>query len=221
MPERQITYTNATQLKLFPTTAYLFQLETTDFLDDFSSKLRHMRDVEKIGTLGYMGNWCSPDTLDLKEDWNFIKSLLIERVETCMIDLGIKHEEVIMNCMWANIQKTGGTHQQHSHPNCMFSGVLYLDVPNSEDELPGDFYFRDPNYPAHHIKYDYTSPKLELMEYYTIRPQKGKIIIFPYWLEHGTYASKFSPEKERISVSFNIKLKTNMVELNTIRAEYK
>jgi hypothetical protein len=71
MPERQITYTNATQLKLFPTTAYLFQLETTDFLDDFSSKLRHMRDVEKIGTLGYMGNWCSPDTLDLKEDWNF------------------------------------------------------------------------------------------------------------------------------------------------------
>jgi uncharacterized protein (TIGR02466 family) len=221
MPEQQISYTDATQLKLFPTIAYSFQLGNADFLNEFSDKLRYMRDVEKVGTLGYMGNWCSPDTLDLKDDWKFIKNLLIERVEKCMIDQGIKYEEVIMNCMWANIQKTGGTHQQHAHPNCMFSGVLYLEVPDGKDELPGDFYFRDPNVSAYHIKYDYTSQDIEPMEYCVMRPKKGRIIIFPYWLEHGTYASKFSIEKERISVSFNIKLKTQMSGFNTIRAEYK
>lgn len=221
MPEKQITYTDAAQMKLFPTIAYSFQLGDTDFLDEYSAKLRIMKDVEKVGVFGYMDNWCSPDTLDLKEDWSFIKNLLIERVEKCMIDLGIKYEEVIMNCMWANIQKTGGTHQQHSHPNCMFSGVLYLEVPDGEGEIPGDLYFRDPNLAAYHIKYDYTSKELDPTEYAVMRPKKGRIIIFPYWLEHGTYVSKFSPEKERISVSFNIKLKTKMNDFNTIRAEYK
>lgn len=221
MPEQQICYIDERQLKLFPTVVYSFQLGTTDVLDEYAQKLRHMRDVEKVGIEGYADNWCSPDTLDLKEDWKFIKTLLLERVEKCMIDLGIKYEEIVMNCMWANIQKTNGTHQQHNHPNCMFSGVLYLEVPNGKDEIPGDFYFRDPRPAAYHIRYDYRSEDLEPGEYHVIRPEKGRIIIFPYWLEHGTYASKFSPDKERISVSFNVKLKTTMSDFNTIRAEYK
>jgi len=221
MSEKQITYTDAAQMKMFPTIAYSFQLGDTDFLNEYSDKLRRIRDIEKLGVFGYANNWCSPDTLDLREDWKFIKHLLLERVEKCMIDLGITYEEIIMNCMWANIQQTGGVHQQHSHPNCMFSGVLYLEVPDGEGEIPGDFYFRDPNLSAYHIRYDYISKEFDPTEYAVIRPRKGRIIIFPHWLEHGTYVSKFSPEKERISVSFNIRLKTQMRDFNTIRAEYK
>lgn len=221
MPEKQISYVDARQIQLFPTLVYSFQLGDTDFLDEYSAKLRYMRDIEKVGIFGYAGNWCSPDTLDQKEDWKFIKSLLLERVEKVVVDLGIKFDEVFMNCMWSNIQQTGGTHQQHSHPNCMFSGVLYLEVPDGEDELPGDFYFRDPRQFAHHIRYDYKNEDLEPGEYHVIRPQKGRIIIFPYWLEHGTYASRFDPSKERISLSFNIKIKASMLDNNTIRAEYR
>ncbi len=113
------------------------------------------------------------------------------------------------NDMWINYQKAKEYNPPHNH-NSDLSFVIYVDVPEEiEDEHEKATFARPTaNVGPGMIVFDYG---LEL-PFSNCRhckmPKTGDIMIFPAWLPHHVYA--FKSDVERISVSGNIVLQTEM-----------
>ena len=197
----------AVKYNLFSSTIWEYQLTDADFLKEYADKFISIRETTDDGVYSGLGNWVSPDDLHTKIEWKPIRDLLINRLETALSTTDIKYSGININCMWGNSHSGKSQHELHHHPNSMYSGVIYLATPG--DNFRGNIFFRGPRgvapyqflYPT--IRDDYSSQN----PFHEIRPEVGKIIIFPSWLEHGVHAGDF--EGERISLSFNVFLKFN------------
>ncbi len=103
-------------------------------------------------------------------------------------DIGI---EIFFNEM-----KNDDCHPKHSHPNSLFSGVLYLDTPENCAQIV----FTDPRPHVNFI--DFSSKDSFGNNQYYITPTSGLFIIFNSWLEHEVLKNK--TKTPRISAPFNI-----------------
>jgi uncharacterized protein (TIGR02466 family) len=211
----QVDYKEIKQISLFPTRIYTAQLADLAWCDDYQRIVEQMQASE--GTRNSQGQWSSPDDLDQRPEWLPLRDMILHSLDITLKDRGVKFKAVRMNCMWANAHYQGSCHDQHHHPNAMFSGVVYINCP---EPAPGDFYIRDPRLQAHQYVYDYEDNRLAEYDYWSITPKAGQIIIFPSWLEHGTRPGKFA-RGQRISVSFNCMLECEMLQNHTVRAEYR
>jgi uncharacterized protein (TIGR02466 family) len=108
--------------------------------------------------------------------------------------------------MWANINRIGDANEYHSHPGAYWSGVYYVDDGGIADDpsLGGELEFMDPrgsvplmNAPHLRIAGNLTAGATE-----RIRPQPGRMVIFPAWVMHGVRPYRGSVE--RISIAFNL-----------------
>ena len=206
-------YSAVASQSLWPTTVYTLDLKDTESLAQYREQILTLETQE--GRQGANGIWTSPDDLDLRPEYQGLRDCILASVELTVQDRSIDYLGLRMNCMWANINRSYGTHQQHTHPNSMWSAVLYLNV---DDKDPGLLYFKDPRPQANNIVYDYVQGS-EQSDHWSIEPKLGRMVVFPSWLEHGTHASS-SPEP-RICVSANIMLECTMRRHNTIRAEFR
>jgi uncharacterized protein (TIGR02466 family) len=92
---------------------------------------------------------------------------------------------------WLNISHQNGFQHFHIHPQCDLSGVFYHQT-NCKD---GDIEFLNPSL-ANRLH------KLTMRTHiFPILPEKGKIIIFPNFLEHRVHVN--CTESARISLAFN------------------
>lgn len=95
---------------------------------------------------------------------------------------------------WLNISKKGQSHPRHTHPNSIFSGVLYLNV-SPGDQLvfhrqrdPGSFSF------PKSAENDFTRLQKEVLV------ENGDLLLFPSWMEHSV---PLTSSDKRISLAFN------------------
>lgn len=100
---------------------------------------------------------------------------------------------------WINIAEQNNFQESHHHIdsqtlNNIFSGVLYLNIP----ENSGNIIFTNPVFPSNLFP-----PNQSFPPGYKISPEEKQIIIFPSWLNHNVETNK-SPTP-RISLSWNIK----------------
>ena len=109
----------------------------------------------------------------------------------------------ILDNFWININPTGGSNKPHTHPNSVFSGVLYLKTP----EECGNLNFPHPNKNhSYHFNQD-TVEELNShtqLNFYHI-PFVGKMVMFPSSIEH--YVDGNSSQIDRVSIAFNTKFK--------------
>jgi uncharacterized protein (TIGR02466 family) len=85
--------------------------------------------------------------------------------------------------------------EPYSHPGYTISGIYYYRVSAEQ----GGLGFNNPNPIVYNAGFPEgrTSPQsIELI------PSDGDIILFPSWLQHGTYEN--TSDEERISIAFNI-----------------
>jgi uncharacterized protein (TIGR02466 family) len=211
MPNPQ--YTRVETRELFPTRIYTLDFQDLSSLDPYLEQARLLETLE--GHRGTNGIWTSPDDLDLRPEWQDLRDQILASVELTVQDRGIDYLGIRMNCMWANINRGTGIHQVHTHPNAMWSVVLYLNVDKVD---PGMFYFKDPRPQATTIVYDYLDGRAEY-DHMSIEPKKGRLIVFPSWLEHGTHST--NSKEERVCISANIMLECRMRQNHTVRAEYR
>jgi uncharacterized protein (TIGR02466 family) len=105
--------------------------------------------------------------------------------------------------MWLNINKYKDSNASHFHPDSIFSGVYYLNVP----ENSGAIVFKNPTfsymtlYWPDHIVDNFNSLNSSI---WRINPYKNQILIFPSWLEHMVEPS-LNLNEERITLSFNVR----------------
>lgn len=105
--------------------------------------------------------------------------------------------ELQQNTAWSVIGEEGSYHKIHTHSDSRMDGistVLYLNVPESKSEDSSNSIFlvlhTDPS--SH-----FTSQACPSIKH--IKPEVGKLLIFPYHIPHGTY-----PQTKGIRQTFNV-----------------
>lgn len=96
---------------------------------------------------------------------------------------------------WCNISNKNSFQHIHLHGDTDVSGVYYHQT-NGQD---GDIVFRNPSLVNRFHKLTYN-----LDNSVTYKPEVGKILLFPSFLEHGVFHN--NTDHRRISVTFNINL---------------
>jgi uncharacterized protein (TIGR02466 family) len=108
--------------------------------------------------------------------------------------------------MWANVNRGGHGNEYHSHPGSYWSGVYYVDDGGiaADPSLGGELEFLDPRGPvplmnAPHLR---IAGNLSAGSTERVRPQAGRLVMFPAWVMHQV--RPYHGNAERISIAFNL-----------------
>jgi len=186
-----------TQL-IFPTPVHIVDFSDTEFCDKASLAVRAILDNGEGG--GDDVCWCTPDNLDLRPEFSEIKNIILSEVGKVFDYIGLVRDDFYMTCMWANVSKPKNRHALHPHANSYYSGVMYLEAPG----IPGNIGFKDPRPSSEILSPDYIQNSIFKLRTIEFEPKKGRLIMFPSWLHHGTRPGNFDENLNRISLSFNI-----------------
>ncbi len=106
---------------------------------------------------------------------------------------------------WYHITQNGGYHDTHSHPNCSWCGIYYLQEGESSIEgRNGVNRFYDPRHGADQYQ-DAGTAYLSADGFMDFSPFAGQIIIFPSYLKHA--AMPYFGDTDRIVIAFNCQVK--------------
>ena len=95
---------------------------------------------------------------------------------------------------WSVRLKPGGRHENHHHPAGWLSSAFYVSVPPAVDDgdRQGWLQFGQPGL--------FQGAGLEPEHF--IKPEPGKLVLFPSWMWHGT--RPFGGEHPRLTIAFDI-----------------
>jgi uncharacterized protein (TIGR02466 family) len=103
------------------------------------------------------------------------------------------------NNAWAIVNRQGHGNRAHLHSNSLFSGVVYLRVP----EAAGAIRFLDPRGGAQMLLPPLLNDDNPLARgRVVVNPAVGLLLLFPAWLWHEVEPSQ--SEAPRVSISFNL-----------------
>lgn len=100
---------------------------------------------------------------------------------------------------WINISPPGASNRIHVHPNSHLSGVYYVSLKAPEC---GSIFFRDPRTAATMLRPPITKETHFTASEVRMRPEEGRMYVFPSWLEHGVEPNQ--SDRDRVSMSFNV-----------------
>ncbi|MCP4595348.1 TIGR02466 family protein [Neptuniibacter sp.] len=102
---------------------------------------------------------------------------------------------------WFHVTQDGGYHDVHSHPNCSWCGIYYLDPGECElGSRNGVNRFYDPRVNADHYA-DAGSAYINQQGFWDFEPVEGQVVIFPSYLKHS--ALPYFGKKDRVIIAFN------------------
>lgn len=169
-------------------------------------------DKDGYGTRSNAGGWQSPGNLiTWKEPAIEIFRQRIEKLVTNLLqeiarDTGQDRSFQLLIDAWANINRHGDYNVVHTHPNCMYSGVYYVQPGKPESEIPysGLLEILDPREAANYVQIRHSV--FDAREFVENVP--GRMLLWPSWLKHWVHP--YQGEGERISIAFNV----NVIEKN-------
>jgi len=187
---------------LFPTLLFSAKITDKKYLEDLRKKILQMtKDSSKGTQIGDIA-WISHDNMHEMEEFQDLHDLLLRESVQIFKYYSIVCDSVYLTSMWANVgYKPEYCHQNHIHPNSMFSGVLHVDIPPNANGTQ----FGDPR-PAARV-FDPDVGKMAAHNSGLVQPQteSGMLYMFPSYLPHGVQPSykSFGKKNQRITVSFN------------------
>jgi uncharacterized protein (TIGR02466 family) len=194
---------------LFATPLVLRDWADSEQLNESLAKLvlaKEKSDEEGYGTRSNAGGWQSGGNL-IKWPEPCIQTLK-NRIEAVVFNLlgelvrkdGSERTFTLLIDSWANINRNGDYNVVHTHPNCMWSGVYYVQpgVPDKSIPYSGLLEILDPREAANYIQIRDTV--MDAREFVDNVP--GRMLLWPSWLKHWVHP--FAGEGERISIAFNV-----------------
>ncbi len=154
-----------------------------------------------------VGAWHSQVNLHQAEECQAVVRYILAHAEELFEHLGYDPAyEPAIDTLWANVSPKYAYNRAHTHPNSLWSGVYYLQVPDNA----GRIFFLDPRTQSQAFTPRYHPEKkrdsLGWSEVY-FEPQEGRLLMFPSWLLHEVEPNMTEVTGEqgnRISLSFNI-----------------
>ena len=176
----------------------IYENTCDDDLEDLEKECIRRSTLESGRVVSNSGGWQSNNIPP--NDYFFSEFILEieEQANNFAEELGICQKGKISN-LWININGYKDFNRRHTHGNSLISGVFYVKVSNESSKIR----FYHPSYQL--IDRDW-NVKLKYNQYtssfWDIPPKKGRLLLFPSWLEHEV-CPNLSQEK-RISISFNL-----------------
>ena len=188
---------------IFPVPVHQFDVNGfSEIQDELIDYVYKMREKDPVGnTISNRSGWQSSPFEIVNED-DVLHSFLIN----CLSDFPSLKKSIDMFVYgWINVNKPGDYNIKHTHPTSDLSGVLWVKAP----ENCGNIVFDSPfAFQTHNEVESYTDEFRNLNNYnhcHYFNPIEGRILVFPSHLQHHVLHNK--SEEDRISVSFNIKLR--------------
>ena len=125
-----------------------------------------------------------------------VSGKIIDRMQDAVDQYGSEYgsKNTELTNIWSNIQHAGSRLREHTHPNSLISGALYINVDQS-----CKLYFHNPN---PYMKFiDRGTDTIFNYEYYWIPVQNCELVLFPSWLMHGRYEIVNTMDN-RVAVSY-------------------
>ena len=187
---------DVTQHKIFPTIVSEFKYDIGS--EEHSIVLKELRSSETKMILQTKDN--------LHTKLPLFKKKVFETTEKVCREFKFLYNTLEITGMWANKLKKGDSHPPHTHSNNVFSGVYFL-----EQGSPIQFFDPRPQASVLHPNLEYTTfDNSSMMQFDS---QKGIGLIFPSWLQHWVPTT----QKDRISISWNIILRGDYGQPNTLQ----
>ena len=181
---------------LFPTK--ILSSEDTNFSSYRDDMIQWMIDYSYKHTTvakSNQGGYQSPDQFYLEESFapylNRISEHLISTIdEYTRDDKSCLHlDDLKLSNMWFNFNYENCYNVQHTHPGCVLSGVLWVQIP---EDQPIVFSCFD----------EFTRATYEKYTNESLVAKEGQLLLFPAHLPHRVDINR--SKNTRISISFNI-----------------
>lgn len=143
--------------------------------------------------------WQSPNILQDLPEFNDINLRILQVCDKIGESLKFNPNFDYRHQAWVNFSPPGAFNKLHFHANCHFSGVYYVSLKAPEC---GSIYFRDPRVASRMMTYPIDTATEFTAEEIRMRPEEGRMYVFPGWLEHGVEENL--SDRDRISISFNV-----------------
>jgi uncharacterized protein (TIGR02466 family) len=195
---------------VFPTPVYTCQLTVDDYNIDHLEFIENFYDKNGIlmKDTSYLTVTKNQRLLETDAKFASLKEVIdVHMMHYYTNILGFDNTSVYPEMVSSWIVKSSPNQSSifHTHPNSMFSGVLYLQVP----ENSGGIIFKKKLDLIPHFSIPVNKNTLYNSKYSKIDAKKGFLLLFPSWLSHKVEEN--SSEQERISVAFNYFLKGDYV----------
>lgn len=113
---------------------------------------------------------------------------------------------------WANKSEKDQKHHEHNHPMAVISGVFYL-TSASENGGGETYYVYEPT------AWDKCFLKYIDKTYFYIKPEAGKLVLFPSMLNHGCMPNK--DDSTRYTIAFDVFPDGKLAEITSIGIDLK
>ena len=194
---------NYTTENIFPVPIHIFNVNGFEKIqNDLIDYAYDLKNKEPKGVLfSNCGGWQSSCFLVNNEN-DILQSFLMD----CLGEFPpIKKSVDLIVSAWLNINPPNSYNSMHSHPDCNLAGVLWIKTPKD----CGNIVFQSPfDFQIYKEVESYTEEFKSQNKYfhkYNFIPTEGRIMVFPSHLEHQVKPNE--SKEDRISVSFNIRLK--------------
>ena len=187
-------------IEIFKTPLYYKDLElNTKSMRDYCLSFK---DKNKSVIKSNVGGWQSDN---LVGEHLLLNDLFLEIEKYSNLfanEIGLKNNLKLINT-WININNYKDHNQNHIHPNCLLSGVYYVQTPKdcgNIEFITSDFDLRSYDWNKETVidENNYTVPS------WIMPAVENRLYLFPNWLIHCVNPN-LNSKKERISISFNLK----------------
>lgn len=186
---------------LFPsfcwTTLFDDRVPFNAMLLDLANEMRR-QDPNGVANTNVKG-WQSPNVLQRMDGFREMNHRILTVCQRIGESLFFAPNMIWEHQAWINISPPGASNKVHFHANCYFSGVYYISLKAPEC---GSIFFRDPRVASRMLTYPVTRETEFTAEEVRMRPEEGRMYIFPGWLEHGVEINE--SDQDRVSIAFNV-----------------
>jgi uncharacterized protein (TIGR02466 family) len=202
---------------LFPTPMFVGKLSDVTACDRVETKLREMQKADQ----GLRHNFSdfaflTPDNIHVLPEMKELVDLIIKESGEILDLYKIKRESHYITNMWANITHPNHRHHMHIHPNCLFSGIIYIKAPQN----CGPTIFFDPRINARMIEPTYTENNVFNSATLVAPAEKGRMLMWPSYLWHAVEYGTAKEDEDRIVVAFNVMIR-GLIDRRTARLDLK
>ena len=192
------------ELKIFPTLISVYGNVLTEKQCSLIKKFCSKQNTSNHGALigksssshSYTSNILNAIVQEISE-CSDLKDIISDIMNDYAKSLGIG--EVQIDNSWFNCQDIGSILRQHSHYFSAISAALYVNVDSNSSKI----YFDNPNQLITRLYSDSERGTTEYLdEYFYIKPENGYLVVFPSWINHGSFYEK-NNTKNRLVISFN------------------
>ena len=202
---------------LFPTPIFTGKLSDVTACDRVEKKLREMQKAgqgikHEFGDFAFL----TDDNIQTLPEMQELVDVIMAEAGHIMDLYKIKRDSHYITNMWANITHPNHRHHMHIHPNCLFSGIVYIKAPKN----CGPTMFADPRLHARMIEPTFTEKNPYNSAMFIVPAEKGRMLIWPSYMSHAVEYGTAKEDEDRIVVAFNVMMR-GLIDRRTARLELK